>query len=93
MIPSELLDIADYIVEKTAIRASELLYHKLKGTNDWISQNEAYRRFGRAKVESLLIAGKVNTKPNGNRIEYNLSDLIENTISTQIIKSKQHGRN
>ena len=93
MTHAELIDIGDYIVEKTAIRASELLYQKLKGTNDWISQNEAYRRFGRAKVESLLISGKVKTKPNGNRIEYNLSDLIENTLSTKIIKSKQHGRN
>ena len=81
----ELLDIADYIIERTALRASELLYEKLKGTKDWISQTEARNRYGRTTVEKLLISGKVKTRPNGNRIEYNLSDLIQNTTNKLII--------
>ena len=82
----ELLDIADYIIERTALRASELLYEKLKGTKGWISQNEARNRFGRTTVWQLLISGKVKTRPNANRIEYNLSDLIQNTIPKKLIK-------
>ena len=84
----ELLDIADYIIERTALRASELLYEKLKGTKDWISQNEARNRFGRTTVGQLLISGKVKTRPNANRIEYNLSDLIQNTKTKKLIINK-----
>ena len=83
----ELLDIADYIIERTALRASELLYEKLKGTKDWISQNEARNRYGRT-VGQLLISGKVKTRPNANRIEYNLSDLIQNTKTKKLIINK-----
>ena len=85
MSKEELLEIADYIIEGTAKKASEMLYERLSKREDWISQTEARNRYGRTTVEKLLIAGKVKTRPNGNRIEYNLSDLIQNTTKKLII--------
>lgn len=81
----ELLDIADYIIERTAVRASELLYEKLKGEKNWISQSEAWRRYGRTSVNKMLISGKLHTKRNGNRIEYYMKDLIENSNTKKLI--------
>ena len=85
MSKEELLEIADYIIDGTAKKASEMLYERLSKREDWISQTEARNRYGRTTVEKLLIAGKVKTRPNGNRIEYNLSDLIQNTTKKLII--------
>ena len=85
MCKEELLNIADYIIERTALRASELLYEKLHGENKWISQSEAWRRHGRTSVNKMLIAGKLHTKRNGNRIEYYLKDLIENSNTKKLI--------
>ena len=62
-----------------------MLYERLSKQEDWISQTEARNRYRRTTVEKLLIAGKVKTRPNGNRIEYNLSDLIQNTTKKLII--------
>ena len=85
MCKEELLNIADYIIERTALRASELLYEKLQRENKWISQSEAWRRYGRTSVNNMLIAGKLHTKRNGNRIEYYLKDLIENSNTKKLI--------
>ena len=85
MSKEELLNIVDYIIELTALRASELLYEKLQGENKWISQSEAWRRYGRTSVNKMLIAGKLHTKRNGNRIEYYLKDLIENSNTKKLI--------
>ena len=84
----ELLDIADYIIERTAVRASELLYEKLKGEKNWISQTKAWEQFGRTTVNKMLIAGKLHTRRNGNRIEYYLKDLIENSNTKKLIFNK-----
>ena len=54
MSKEELLKIADYIIERTALRAFELLYEKLQGENKWISQSEAWRRYGRTSVKKCL---------------------------------------
>ena len=62
-----------------------MLYERLSKREDWISQTEARNRYRRTTVEKLLIAGNVKTRPNGNRIEYNLSDLIQNTTKKLII--------
>ena len=83
MSKEELLKIADYIIERTALRASELLYEKLQGENKWISQSEAWRRYGRTSVNKMLISGKLHTKRNGN--EYYLKDLIENSNTKKLI--------
>ena len=83
MSKEELLNIADYIIERTALRASELLYEKLQGENKWISQSEAWRRYGRTSVNKMLISGKLHTKRNGN--EYYLKDLIENSNTKKLI--------
>ena len=88
MSKEELLEIADYIIEGTAKKASEMLYERLSKREDWISQTEARNRYGRTTVEKLLIAGNVKTRPNGNRIEYNLSDLIQNTKTKKLIINK-----
>ena len=84
----ELLDIADYIIKQTALMASELLYEKIQGENKWISQSEAWRRYGRTTVNKMLIAGKLHTRRNGNRIEYYLKDLIENSNTKKLIFNK-----
>ena len=89
---AELIETMDYMIENVASRTCEMLYERLSKQQDCISQNEAYRRFGRAKVESLLVSGKVKIKPNGNRYEYNTSDLIKNTLSINIIKQRKNGR-
>ena len=85
MSKEELVEIADYIIEGTAKKASEMLYERLSKREDWISQTEARNRYGRTTVEKLLIGGKVKTRQNANRIEYNLSDLIQNTTKKLII--------
>ena len=85
MCKEELLKIADYIIERTALRASELIYEKLQGENKWNSQSEARRRYGRTSVNKMLIAGKLHTRRNGNRIEYYLKDLIENSNTKKLI--------
>ena len=65
---------------KEAVR--EVLFGE---TNQWISQSEAWRRYGRTSVNKMLIAGKLHTKRNGNRIEYYLKDLIENSNTKKLI--------
>ena len=65
-----------------------MLYERLSKQEDWISQTEASNRYRRTTVEKLLIAGKVKTRPNANRIEYNLSDLIQNTNPNKLIINK-----
>ena len=85
MSKEELLNIADYIIKQTALMASELLYEKLHGEHKWISQSEAWRRHGRTSVNKMLISGKLHTKRNGNKIEYYLKDLIENSNTKKLI--------
>lgn len=41
----------------------------------WISQNRAYKLYGRTRVEKLRAAGKVTTSKVGNSIQYRLEDL------------------
>ena len=65
---------------KEAVR--EVLFGE---TNQWISQSEAWRRYGRTSVNKMLISGKLHTKRNGNRIEYYLKDLIENSNTKKLI--------
>lgn len=88
MSKEELLEIADYIIEGSAKKASEMLYERLSKRDDWISQTEARNRYGRTTVEKLLIAGKLHTRRNGNRIEYYLKDLIENSNTKKLIFNK-----
>ena len=85
---AELIETMDYMIEKVASRTCEMLYERLSKQQDWISQNEARNRFGRTTVENMLIAGKVNTRRNGNRIEYYLKDLIENSNTKKLIFNK-----
>ena len=50
MSKEELLEIADYIIEGSAKRASEMLYERLSKGEDWVSQTEARNRYGRTTV-------------------------------------------
>ena len=82
---AELIETMDYMIEKVASRTCEMLYERLSKQQDWISQSEAWRRYGRTSVNKMLIAGKLHTKRNGNRIEYYLKDLIENSNTKKLI--------
>lgn len=80
MSKEELLNIADYIIERTALRASELLYEKLQGENKWISQSEAWKRHGgRAFVTNLHRTGKVATRKVNNQIQYYQPELAKHS--------------
>ena len=87
---AEIIDNMSYVFKgnlkeiiKEAVR--EVLFGE---TNQWISQSEAWRRYGRTSVNRMLIAGKLHTRRNGNRIEYYLKDLIENSNTKKLIFNK-----
>lgn len=58
----------DYI----ALRVVQLLK---RDEPKWISQNKAYKLYGRTRVTRLREEGKVTTSKVGNTIQYRLNDL------------------
>ena len=63
--------------------------HEVRKEPDYVSQNEAYRRFGRANVERWGNGGKVNVyfrNKSGTRLQYKLSELTEAAAKQQDYK-------
>lgn len=60
-------------VNDVAQRVAEKLSTMPK--NDFISQNEAFRRYGRANVERWLRKGKLHPRKRPGKTEYRISEL------------------
>lgn len=58
-------DVAQRIVEKLSSQPKQ----------DFISQNEAYRRYGRANVDRWLRQGKVHPRKRPGKMEYIIAEL------------------
>ncbi|MCC8171166.1 MAG: hypothetical protein LIP00_05145 [Parabacteroides sp.] len=56
----------------------------IKVQKEFVSQNEAYRIFGRKTIDEL--GDKVERHYNGNRIEYRLSDLFTHAIPQKKVR-------
>ena len=49
----------------------------------YIAQNEAYRRFGRARVERLVRNGKIRKSNSGTRVDLRLEDLEREVLKQE----------